>query len=216
MMKNVMIIIALCWSINAIGQSAYQDFGTWARVKLTHKMHDFKPYFSVSHRTNNNAEDLKSFILQLGTTYKINKHLKLGGAVRSFYEPNIEGNGAWSYRYIIDLKYGFKAKKIMFTLRNRFQSTFQYLEDPSTSNRFLISADRKIVKRLRGLIGTEFFLKLERKDDPYFNRHRIFGGLEYRINKKLDIAAKYIRINKLNVPVEHQMNIISVGAVYAL
>jgi hypothetical protein len=216
MIRFYLTFALLLTSFGLTAQSVNQDFGIWSKAKISYKLGDFRPFFNLSHRTDNNSEDLESFIVQVGTSYKLNKHFKFSLGLRSTYEPNLDGNGVQSYRYILDAKYYQKIKKFNFSFRNRFQTTYQFLEQANPVNRFMIKIERKIIKKLTGFVANEWFLRLVDTQGVHFDRYRIYSGLEYRVNKRLDIAVKYIRINRLALSDRFNMNIISASGSYLL
>ena len=172
-------------------------------------------------RSKNFLEEVDRLATGVGVAYKHPrfKDLKVGGSYEllSYFNQNLIDENKHRFSAYVQYKYSYGY--FDFSLRSRFQSTYQ---DESTGN-YKVNPKNKLRNRLNvayNIYGTPYtpYTSFELTNTvglvngDYFDRYRIRLGFEYRLNKQssIDIFSRYSKDINQKEPAE----IVSFGLSY--
>jgi hypothetical protein len=196
------LIAAICIANSCFCQR--NDAGLWLSLELE-KLLTKRLSLEFSH-TERIAQNITRWDLaysDIGLSYKFGKHISASANYRYINKFNPEQGVENRHRFYCDLVLKQKLKPFEFSLRQRFQNQ---LEDMLTSEDGLVPqyytrsklAIKYDLKRFTPCIASELYIKLVPGDQPLPNRYRLFGGLNYSINKTNDIEVYYLFDRRFN------------------
>ena len=192
-------------------QDTPQDFGVWSRLNANYKVNKKINITSrAAIRTQNNSLTLNQNYYQLAAKYKFNKHFNTSFAYR-LKNMNEKYGNIIKHRFHNDLNLKKKFDDISLYLRFRTQYQISYIENNEFYERIRLKTSYKINKKINTYISDEFYIDI---NTPLYDKNRLTLGLEYKINKDLDIEIKYIRNTQLNVYNPDIMNVLGIGLSY--
>ena len=192
-------------------QDTPQDFGVWSRFNANYKVNKKINITSrAAIRTQNNSLTLNQNYYQLAAKYKFNKHFNTSFAYR-LKNMNEKYGNIIKHRFHNDLNLKKKFDDISLYLRFRTQYQISYIENNEFYERIRLKTSYKINKKINTYISDEFYIDI---NTPLYDKNRLTLGLEYKINKDLDIEIKYIRNTQLNVYNPDIMNVLGIGLSY--
>lgn len=203
-----------------------KDFVSWTAIEINKKMNKkISLALEEQLRMFNNVSYIKTVFTQISTGFKFNKYFKAEASYRFIQEPDLNFNYFLKHRYDINLYYKNKINDICFTLRTRFQQSFEdlYKEyaniNPEIYIRNKLTLNFDLDKKYIPYIGTELYYSLnnvELSEGKSFKKYRLFLGTNYKINKKQEIKLFYIFQNEINVSNPLNSNIIGIKYSYRL
>ncbi|MGY5351562.1 DUF2490 domain-containing protein [Wenyingzhuangia sp. IMCC45533] len=166
-----------------------EDFGAWIGANFEKEvLKDFDLSINPQIRLQTNASEVDSYLLNLGGKYKINKHFKLGAAVRYTHNRRRVKAAEDNFRYNLDLGFAGKIiKKLKFSYRLRYQHEYlDFFKD--------LNANHVNFFEIRNKIRLKY--KLNKNNSPYFSSE-IF---------KLNETFKESTFNKIRFYIGDQVN----------
>ena len=193
-----------------------QDFGSWTKAELIYdasKKLDLSARYEI--RTDENSANLKQMFSQLSAKLDINKNFKTSFAWRSKV-VNKEYVNEIQNRFHIDLTYRLKLGDLLFYSRIRSQYCIITNDLNEFYERFRLKVAYKINKKIRPFVYDELYFSVNNPNGPLFNKNRFGVGLDYKINKSINLDLKYLRIKDVNVAYPQIMNVVGLGLTYKL
>ncbi len=194
-----------------------QDFGMWAGFSVSHKISKkIKVNGVTQFRTFENSQALKQLFADLSVSYKYNKYFKIGVSWRG-KESFVEVNPIFINRFGLDLKLGKKIiKKTHLGLRSRTQ--YSLLPDGSnkTYERTRLKLTYKLSKGLSVFVQDELFFNLNPGNKSTYNKNRFGIGGTKKINKKVELTLKYLRITEVDTYRPLDMNVLFMAMSYKI
>ncbi len=154
---------------------------------------DFTAEIELEARQFDNLRTFKVFIIEPALAYKINKRFDVGIIYRLSLEPT-----ETKQRLAFEFKADEGFKRFDFSNRLRFQKDFEVNELPENlfRDRILISYNIRKSK-LSPYVNAEAFYLLHYKGNR-FDQLRLGIGFDYKISKRLDLEAFFIREWQIN------------------
>lgn len=196
------LFAAICLFVNSYGQR--NDAGLWLSLELEKSLTkktslEFKHTERIAH--NITRWDLAYSDIGLG--FRLSKHIAVSANYRFINKYNQDYRIGNRHRFYGELILKKKLKPLVFVWRQRFQNQ---LEDVFTSeegrtpqyytrSKLAIKYD---LNRFTPCIASELYFKLVPGKQPLPNRYRIFGGLNYSLNKTNDLEVYYLFDRRFN------------------
>ena len=202
-MKSLMKYVLLLLSCAAFSVSAEEDFGSNISVELSKKLNK-KIDISLEEevRLNQNMGHFDRLASTLGADFKlIKKHLK-GGVAYSALLYNETNYCLLNHRAIATLTGSTNAGNFEFSLRARYQATFQddsygntHKVDPKQIVRGKAEVEYEFTKiKLYPYISAEAYYEIAKKD---CNRIKYAVGAKKKINRHNSVALGFLFDDKL-------------------
>lgn len=196
----------------------------WTGATLKYK-HNKKLGFQIEEQLRlwDHLGSIQSTFTEIGAEYELFKDFEIAGRYRFTIVPNsfaadaVEKSAFNESRFSFDLKYELDKKGFPLSLdyRQRIQDTRELYTDYKITvwrNRF--SLKWEATDDIKPFIEYEAFYRLNRKNE--FRRHRYTVGIDWRINKEMDLTTFY-RINQqINTKVNTRENIVGIMYSYTL
>ncbi|MEP2024557.1 MAG: DUF2490 domain-containing protein [Reichenbachiella sp.] len=204
-----------------------QDFESWTSLALKYKL-DKKWTFGLQEqiRLDNNSSEIKSFLTQFTTDYKLSKKFEVGLGLRLINKNDNKGNkqGYEHYfRYHFDASYKHKLDRFSFKYRVRYQDRSELSVhssnegDPEKYVRFKATADYNIKNwKLDPEISGEIFNPLDGETYDGLSGYRLTVGTNYKIKKLGKIGVSYRLEKELNTTHPKTTNILRLKYTYTL
>ena len=192
---------------------AQNDAEVWSGVRLNKKISDnLLLRVRQEVRVNDNISSLKSAFVDIGVHYTLNKHLKVTGNYRYIND----GKGFFDHRSYTDLRFKYKSKPFVFSIRNRFQHESQFTEkgireELLNRNKFQIAFD--LDKKVSPFISTELYYDYYK---TLINKVRYTVGLDLDLKNRMDLCLFYRLQMEQNVPNPNYSYIFGIGYSYKL
>jgi len=207
---GAVILFSICFlTTNAQNN---QDFGVWTGISTGYKVNKkIKLNGDVQMRTFENSQALKQLFVDFSLSYKINKRFK-GGLSWRGKESYVAINPLFYNRFGLDLSW---SKKIIKRTRLSLRSRTQYTIVPNSLNkpyeRTRLKLTYKLKKGLYLFAQDELFFNLNSGGNPIYDKNRFGLGATKKLNKKIDLTAKYLRIVDIGVYRPLTMNVLFVA-----
>ena len=192
----------------SIARAQVNDAGLWASVSLEKKINkQFDIGLSQEIRLIENYSELGSAFTELNLNYKIRvlKGLSFSPSYRFLQRRNQDNEYSFRHRLSFDLSYRYKLNKIIFSLRERFQSQVRDVMNgeegfaPVHYLRSKLSIKYDLNKKINPWISTELFYQLNNGEGNEFDNVRYSAGIDYDFNKHHSISLFYLINKELNV-----------------
>ena len=206
---RIILISILFIPLALFSQDYYQDFGLWTKSNFNFKLSkDLTLSSKTELRTNKNTNEINQFYTQLSLKKKFNKHISNSIAYR-VKSVNKEFGYITENRFHHDFTYKTKLKDLSFY--SRFRTQYNII--PNGFNEFYERLRFKIKLKLNKKINIYcydefYFMLFHLQNDLIHNKNRMGTGIEFKLNKKLDLELKYLRIKEINTENPRIMNIL--------
>ena len=206
---RIILISVLFIPFIIFSQGYYQDFGSWTKSKFNFKVNkDLSLRNKTELRTNENAKEINQFYTQFSIKKKFNKHISNSIAYR-IKSMNREFGYITENRFHHDFTYKTKLKDLSFYIRFRTQYNIIPNELNELYERTRFKINIKLNKKIKIYWYDEFFFKiLHMQNDVTHNKNRMGTGIEFKLNKKLDLEFKYLRIKEISIENPRIMNVL--------
>ncbi|MDG1331805.1 MAG: DUF2490 domain-containing protein [Crocinitomicaceae bacterium] len=214
--KIICVVFSISFSSALFGQESEvtisNDF--WTGASLKYKLNK-KIAFSVDQqvRMTDNLNRIRSTFFEFGASYKFNKHF----STRAQYRYTMPNQQRHVNRLTLDgtVKWKIKPTKFELSYRFRFQhGVVTFTKEPETYIRNRFQIKYKVWKKMKLFARYESFYRLN--DKMRFRRNLCAGGIEFELNKKLDLSFFYRMDQKINTKNPERRNIIAVLASFAI
>lgn len=166
---------------------------------------DFTAEVELEARQFDNLRTFKVFLIEPAVAYKLSKNFDLALIYRLSLEP-LETKQRLAFEFKADE--GFK--RFDFSNRLRFQKDYEVNELPENLFRNRVQIGYNIRKsKISPYINAEAFYLLHYKGNG-FDQLRLGVGFDYKISKRLDLEAYFIREWQINQPEPVNTNIIGI------
>ena len=213
-MRNT-ILIFLLFPLLILAQEPYEDFGSWTKIKLKHSLNKKISFTNKTElRTTNNALLINQLYTQFSGRVKINKHFSTSMAWRIKMLNETYGF-TYENRLHNDITYKNKISDFNIFLRLRSQLSLNPYSNNEFHERTRFKASYKINKKMSFYLYDELYYKImDQNSFAFYEKNRFATGIEFRLNKSIDMEVKYIRIRDKNIENPEIMNIM--GVVFSL
>ena len=214
-MKTILIVLVLFQSILIFSQSTPRvvsnDNAVWLgyynAIKFNAK---WSLNSDIQFRTKNELKNNSQALLRTGIAFKINDKLEvtLGVAHFRYFMTDEKTRGEW--RPWQELKISDQLGKLKLTHRFRVEQRFNELvKDNEPANeyqfnwrfryrfdlRFPIIKEQENGHKLFALFGNEVMINAGNEITyNYFDQNRLYAGLNYEINNKLNLQLQYMHV----------------------
>ena len=226
-MKRILtLLLLLCGTIiSAQRQFTELESGeVWSGATLKWK-YNKKWTFQIEEQIRlwNNIGSIKGTFTEIGAKYEVFKDFEVAGRYRFTIVPNsfasnaIEKSAFNLSRFMLDLKYELDKKGFPLSLdyRQRIQDTRElYTDYKITYWRNRLSLEWEATDDITPFVEYESFYRLNNKKE--FRRNRYTFGIEWRINKEMDLTTFYRVDQEINTRVNVRENIIGIMYSYTL
>lgn len=165
------------------------DNQLWTGVNVNYKINKkWKIILNPETRLGNNISDLRTFLTDVEARFSLSKRWSLKGGIRYSLKPQTDHK----LRGVFDIKYKWSKKKRKLSFSNRLRTQYAYGLVSSKSDFYLRNKTQfgyNMSKLVDPYFGGEIFFKVDRRE---FRQFRIFAGLDWKINKTLNVNTFYI------------------------
>lgn len=224
-MKKLLPCLALLFTGVLSAQTAPIETGEmWAGAAFKLE-YNKKWTFQIEEQLRlwNHLGDVKSTFTEVSVGYEIIKDLEVVGSYRftvvpnSFAQDAIEKSAFNQSRFMLDLKYELDKKGFPLSLeyRQRIQDTRELYTDYKVTywrNRF--GLEWEATDDITPYMEYESFYRMNQKKE--FRRNRYSFGIEWRINKEMDISTFYRVDQQINTKVNGRENIVGIAYSYKM
>lgn len=196
-MKNLGLHILVFSLLPFLGfsQDFNDDAAIWIGIKVEKKI--TKPlmiYLKHQSRIKDNLNSYGLGYIDLGLSYKANKHLKfIGGGVLSRKDPFYELFEN-RQRFYLSINLKLEVKKFDFSYRNQTQIQIEHQKGTEYEiyDRNKFSCAYEINKRMSASVSEEIYLPLNHRDELFIDRSRSTFSLIYKLDKKQSIEPYFL------------------------
>ena len=203
--------------------SQNRDAKIWTNFKIEKKItKKFSLELSEELRLFNNVSEAESFFTDFGVVYKHNKYIKFSINYRFLNKRLLNDNFSMRHRYYVDLSLKKKYKRVIASLRTRFQSQYKdvYRSDnwqtPNNYFRNKVNFEIDLDKKYTPYLNVELFYQLNNNKGNVIDNVRYSVGFDYEINKKVSWGLFYMYEQEYNVKNPFQNFIGGLNFVYTL
>lgn len=222
MMKNsfLFLIPAIFFLVCNLHSSYSQvkDAGLWTNITIEKKLNkDFTLHLSEELRFNENLGELGTVFTDAGLEYKLIKNLNVSANYRFIRKKRVDDFYTTRHRWYLDALYRYKFKKMIFTLRERYQSQMIRTENdekdisPEYYLRSKLTMRYDFDKKYRPFISFELFYQLNNPGGNQLDNLRYAAGVDYEINNIHTVDLFYIINKEINVSNPLTEYIIGIG-----
>ena len=195
-------------------------FGASYKLKFENKL---EVQLEEQVRLDNDIDRVKKSFTEISLEYEVFKDFEVGAKYRfsifpnSFAENAIEKSAFNVSRISVDVSYEFDKKDFPLSLevRTRFQdATEHYTEQKITFWRNKFSLEWEASKNITPFVEYESFYRLNKKNE--FRQDRYTAGIEWRINKEMDISTFYRVDKEKNKKLNGRQNIVGIMFSYSM
>ena len=200
-MRNLLVFIFFFCACAGYSQSYTGEY--WSSIGFSKKVIkktrlNLETGFRFEDVAKNNTA-----LFELGLARILPKKFKLEVSYRYSAKSTIERKFRRVHRTSISLSKGYKIKKIKFSvmskyqweIKNRTSAKNNDLTDIAWRNK--IKVTEKVYKKTQLFFGVELFAF---ESNNLINRYRYFGGVKYKIKKKIELNLKGIYETMLHNP----------------
>ncbi|MFK7785683.1 MAG: DUF2490 domain-containing protein [Crocinitomicaceae bacterium] len=186
----------------------------WTGASLSYKLNK-KIQFSVDQqvRLTDNLNKVRNTFFEFGVKYRFNKYLSMRAQHR-YTMPNGERH---VNRFTLDGtgKYKIKSTHLELAYRIRFQhAVTTFTQEPETYLRNRIQLRYRLIKGICVFARYESFYQFN--DKQRFRRNLYAAGVDFKLNKKLDVSVFYRLDQKINTNNPERRNIVAVLASFEI
>lgn len=181
----------------SFGFNQVNDAGYWSELELEKKI-NLRSSVSLSEniRLIENFTRVSTHFTQLSYKYKILSNLNVALSYRFAQRFKYDETMNYRNRFMLDLNYEIKLKKLNIGFRERYQRQYEDAmrnnwNEPISTFRSKINFEYDLEKKYKPYFSAEVFLK----DFKMLNNLRFCLGASYKFNKKISLTLAYI-INK--------------------
>jgi len=203
---------------------AAEEFHLWVESGFSYKVNK-KLSFALAQnlKFNDNATNVDTINHQVALRYRVADFLRISGGYRFIVEPLSNVTTAYInywHRFYGDARLRFRAKRVSFIYRLRFQEQFgderqltgrEFKMKHTIRNKVELEFD--LPKKFTAFTYGELFARIA-DNDGILHKWRAAVGLEYDY-KKHDFSLYYMREQLLNGTVAPHANILGIGYSYA-
>lgn len=207
-MKRFLLFATLSFSGFASAQT--QDFGMWNTISINKDLGDkFVLGVDQEIRLRDNLTTLNLVYTNVGISYKATDFFKIGLVYRFIDKHKDDFSWGVRHRLYLDLVFKVKPGKFNIGYRARLQSEWRgsgyddrYGSVPEIYLRNQIKISYKLTDNIEPYVGDEVRWQIQNPRIPYHNtidRTRVFGGVNYEINKQHTIGTYFLYQKEFNV-----------------
>lgn len=205
------VVFLLLFTFSSL-QAQEKDFATWANVGFDYKV---KPAFVISGamewRTKDNLSATDRIGMNIGGQYTLLPFLKVGAGYEVHYRNRGEDGWKFRHRYRLDGTLSTRVRQLKFSLRERFQHTFDENSDVfHLRSRAMVAYDLSNSK-LEPYVSIEMYNGLNRGADFEIQRMRYRGGISFPLSSRWEADVFYLRQWEKS----KQKNVIGVECTYS-
>ena len=166
--------------------------------------------FEEQFRINNNVSTLNQMFTEVGGKYKINKYFALKGKYRFVSRPQKNNKT----RISLDILANFKKKNfpLSFGYRLRFQRAITSISKITQYNiRNKFAVDYNLSKLVDPFIAYEIYFRTDKSE---FRVSRLTLGLDWKLNKRMELTSFYRTQKDINVKNPTRQRIIGLMFTY--
>lgn len=174
-------MIGVClflWGAVLSVYSQETDYTTWTKISVRHEINgrlDFSG--GLEWRTEDHLQATDRWGLDLGARYALLPFLKVGGGYEIHYRNRGEDGWKFRYRYHADVTLSARWMRLKFSLRERFQHTWDEVENElRLRSRFKLAYDIPRCK-IEPYVSVEMYNSLHRGEEFDVARMRYRTGL---------------------------------------
>lgn len=195
MARRLIPVLLLLITVTAYSQR--EDFRTWWAAELRGELFnevDFK--VSPEVRLFDNSSRISTYMLDMDASYPFLKYFRGGGQYR--YEQIMTKEQYLANRFGLYLKAGYKIDRFRLGYRAMYHWEFVGINtreggeipDEYHRHKFSLSYYRKRWD-LRPSVSAEYFANRIPVQEAYERKMRFSAGLDYKINKKMNVSMAY-------------------------
>jgi hypothetical protein len=214
-------LILFCYTIKA---QQSNDAGMWNTITIQHSLtKKINLVVDQEFRLRENFQRINLFYTNIGIDYRYNKFLKISPTYRAIQKKRLDGTYSFRNRFMFDLTFKKKLKKITLSERIRYQAEVQDFytsKKGKLAEQFLrFKTDLKFAatEKITPYISCELRYQIHapRGDGPIYDKgfHRIRNvlGVEYEINKKNAVNLYYLYQTEFNISTPETIYILGIG-----
>lgn len=207
-LSALFVIFLLSYSAQVTTDSELWTGGTY-KLGITKKV---RFEFEEQFRFNNSISSYKNNFTELRVRYKFNKHIAVKGNIRHV----IRYNDFNRRRFSIDAFYNWDKKSfpLRFQYRLRLQDSKEFQTGKKTDyirNKF--SLEYNLTKLVDPFISYELYYMFNQKNE--FRTWRLTTGLNWKLNKQIDLSTYYRYQTEINVKKPQAQHIIGLMLTYS-
>lgn len=186
--------LSLFLLITFVGWAQSDDFTSWTKLNAKHKIDSrFAVSGNLEFRTKDDMSRIDRWGIAVGGDYRVSSYLKLETGYEMHYRNKGDSEWKFRYRYQIGASTSLQYQNWKFSLRERFQQTF---DQGSTSSR-LRSRLKMAYTPAKGIVSPYFSAELYQSigGASFWSiaRMRYRSGLEVELSKKWMLDLYYCR-----------------------
>ncbi|MGL5889019.1 MAG: DUF2490 domain-containing protein [Bacteroidia bacterium] len=200
-------------------RAQHSDLGNWNTFSFNKGLgKKLTLNFDQELRFRDNLTRINLVYTNIGTTYKINKSIRVAGVYRFIAKQKEDDLWGYRHRLYADLILKHRPGRFAFVYRSRMQWEWrgagyssQYGRVPEIYWRHLFKASYKLNDLVSPYLGTEIRFQLQNPRIPYhngFDRTRFMGGVDIQLNKTSTLGIYYLLQKEWNVIDPETLNII--------
>ena len=207
------LIISLLAILNKSSAQTTSDNQLWTgasvRLKLNKK---FTITLREEIRLGDNMSSRNSTFTEIGVKYKLNKHFSFVPRFRLVNIPLKKNKKRFSF----DAYYSWKKKKspVSFKYRFRIQDT-KKINSKKEANDYLrnkFTIGYNATKLVDPFFAYELYFRFDNKNE--FRKNRYTFGLDWKLNKKMNLTTYYRIQKEINVKSPEKLNVIGLSFSY--
>lgn len=199
----------------------HSDFGNWNTFSFNKDLSKRLVFnFDQELRIRDNLRRINMLYTNIGTTYKVNKWIRLSGVYR--FIAKYKDDNAWGIRHRLygDLIFKYRPSRFAFGYRCRMQWEWrgrgygnEFGRVAEIYWRNLFKAGYKVNDLVSPYLGAELRWQLQNPRIPYhngFDRSRFFAGIDLQLTKTQTLGLYYLLQKEWNVIDPETLNIIGI------
>ena len=205
-------MIVLLWGLAFAVRAQEADYTTWAKMGVEYGWNDRLDLVGgLEWRTEDHLRATDRLGLDVGVKYALLPFLKLGGGYEIHYRNRGEDGWKFRHRYHADATLSIRWRRMKFALRERFQHTWDDVENELRLRSRLKLAYDIARSKVEPYVSVEMYNTLHRDEDFDIVRMRYRTGLSFPVfSDKWEADVFYCR----QWESEKQKNIFGVDVVY--
>lgn len=222
-MKRIFLtLFLLLFSLTGINRVEAQDtdYGSWVSFEASWEIfNNFDLEFEEEIRIFKKLNEIQRFSTSLGGVYSLNKQLKTGFGYAWLYRHDVNDN-FWvnKHRYYLYITGKVIVGRLKFSLRERFQSTyydqevkrFDYSPRNYLRSRLQAAWDLKNC-RAEPYVSAEMHYSLNNPDGNEISNMRYTLGVDFPLNKRLDLDLFFRLDQEKNVKKQDQLWLLGIA-----
>lgn len=224
-MKNAVIIWLFCAVLCLHGSLRAQisDAGMWLEAEGEFRLNPLWMFEgAVELRIHENLMEVGAMITEVGLQRTFGDRWRAAGGMRMTYNQQQDRTFDFRSRMYADIRYRYSHRKLDFTARARYQQQSEGWiwdeSEPGTRHYLRVGVEFRwrMSQAIRPYLAAEAFYPLTGIfSNPYADKLRYRGGVQYRFNKVHALDVGFLFQQEINVIAPEQDYVACLGYVFS-